>query len=249
MKAPHSRSGFMLIEVVLAMSILVLVTVGLYQIMQSSISAASEIRDSKVEQQQMNGFVELCRRTIGTLPNEAHIVSAVREQEGQFAPLLTIDNSPMAFSFGQRSAYYGPKSLVLIPQIGGLHSVAIEYGEDIDEERIQRTMDPPPPLVLLEDVRGMEWQFYDERSDSWMEKWEDPETRPRLVRMNLFLPGIEEPVSAVYKVPEGGVDAASLTGQNAGDGQGGQGDVQTNPGGGAPAAPTAPPPSSQPAQP
>lgn len=200
--------GFLLIEVVLAMAVLVLVTVGLYQVMQATIMAGEEVRAAKKRSQEINGLVELVRRTVGGIPGEAAVTSSARESgAGGFAPALTFTDAPLALTFGAANAHYGPKSIVLVPQIGGLQSVAVEYEEDPDSRRATR-VGAPPTLVLMRDVRGIEWTFYDMRSRSWVEKWEQTTERPRLIRLRMSLPGYDEPYVATFHVPQGGPPGA-----------------------------------------
>lgn len=202
--------GFLLIEVVLAMSILVLVTVGLYQVMRASLTAAEEIRRSKLRAEQVAGLVELMRRSIEFMPNEATLTSEVREGTNGYSQVLTLAHSPMAFAFGRSSVHYGPKSIIAIPQVGGLSSLAIEYGVDPETRNQPAAGEKPPVLVLLVDVRKVEWLFYDERSTSWVEKWEDSSQRPALIRLTLSLPGEEIAYSATFRVPKGGATVASV---------------------------------------
>lgn len=201
------RGGFLLIEVVMAMAILVVVTVGLYQVMRASITAAEEIRRSKQRSEQLAGLVELVRRSMDALPKEATITSSVREGAGGMSQALTVADAPVAFAFGRGGAHYGPKSLILVPQVGGLFSLAVEYEPDPEARR--QSIEKPQVLVLLGDVRGIEWMFYDERLASWIEKWENPSMRPGLLRMNLSLPGEEAPYTATFRIPAGGVTPAS----------------------------------------
>ncbi len=216
----------MLIEVVLAMAILVLVTIGLYQVMRASITAAEEIRRSKQRSEQLAGFVELVRRSLDSLPNEASVTSSMREGSGGLTQALTVADASTAFAFGPGSAHYGPKSLILIPQTGGLSSLAIEYEPD-PESRTPQTGEPPV-LILLNDVRSIEWLFYDQRSASWAEKWENASPRPGLVRMNLSLPGEELPYTATFRVPAGGVTPSDLGGGAARDDDSGSGQARDN---------------------
>ncbi len=210
----HARSGFLLIEVVLAMSVMILVVIAVYQIMQVSIMAGEEVRQSKKRSQEINGLVELIRRELGGLPNEATVTSSVREGGATgFAQELIFTDDPLAFSFGATSAHYGPKSIILVPQVGGLNSIAVEYNEDPESRNRPPAGSEPPVLILMRDIFKLEWLFYDQRSASWVEKWEQPNLRPKLVRMALTMPGATEEYIATFKVPEGGAAPAQASGQ------------------------------------
>ncbi len=220
----------MLIEVVLAMAVMILVVIAVYQIMQATIMAGEEIRLAKKSSQEMNGLVEMLRRELGGMPNEASVTSSVREGgSAGFSQELIIDGDPLAFSFGASSAHYGPKSVVLIPQIGGLSSIAIEYGEAPDSRNPRPAGYEPPALVLMRDILKVEWLFYDERSASWAEKWEQEKPRPKLVRMLLTRPGESEQYIATFLVPEGGALPASGSVQQPDQEQGPDGGARVTP--------------------
>jgi len=198
----RGNAGFLLIEVVLGMIILVLVTVGMYRIMSAALETAAEVRETKSRQAEINAFVDLMRRTMRTLPNRATVLSRVNSGGQQPFVELVIQDAPGVFAFGPASYFYGIKTLGPRPQLGGLLTMTLGFeAEEPEDAFFNVPAEVPPPVHLLRDVRRIEWLFFDEAGQRWIEAWEAEGTRPRLIQMNLTIAGDPAPTSAVFWLP------------------------------------------------
>ncbi len=213
--AMRKRGGFLLIELVLALAVLVLVSLGVYKIIQATLESASEIRRNHRTTQEIQGMIELTRRAMRNLPGNAEITNRTTADGGRYFPELVLDKAPAAFALGPAALHYGPQVLAIRPQIGGLFQFVLIFepelsatGEPVDDT-------PSRSLRLLGDVRSLEWRFFDPRTSRWVEKWEETTARPRLVRMLLGIAGHENPFVATFALPDRG-DMPSLTGRRQG---------------------------------
>ncbi len=93
------QGGFTLIEVVAALSILVLMTGTMFAIVSGSTQAVAEIGEIQEEDQRLESFIALFRQTLATLPPGASFELRVIES----TPLvqeLVLRGAPDAFAFG-----------------------------------------------------------------------------------------------------------------------------------------------------
>src|SRR5690606_30641101 len=65
------RGGFTLMEVVVALAILAMITGSLFAILQGSVRGASQIEQVQRENDSINRFLDLCRKTFTTMPSSA----------------------------------------------------------------------------------------------------------------------------------------------------------------------------------
>ncbi len=202
MRAESARGGgFLLIEVVLAMSILVLAVVGVYKIMQAALETTSEVRRAHLRDQEVNGVVNLLRKTLRSLPGDASVTTRASQEAVTLE--LVVDKSPSAFALGPQSFHFGSQVLSVRQQVGGLLNLTLLFEPELGAlgEPVV-TKDPlPPPLPLISDLRGVEWRFYDERTARWVEQWNEPSVRPRLIQFTMGVAGRPLPVVAVFEVP------------------------------------------------
>ena len=182
------------------MSILVLVTTGVYRIVQSTMQASAEIKRTHVRRNAISSFIDLCRRTFRTLPGNASVLLVQEDADGRFYPELSIDNAPRAFAFGGQSVSFAPKTLAARAQDPGLLNISLYIDEELEETVEESEL--LPPLILLTDIQELEWTIYDPQTDEWVDEWLDPSRRPTLIQLVLTMAGEPYPYVAVFHVPQ-----------------------------------------------
>ena len=56
-------------------------------------------------------------------------------------------------------------------------------------------------IPILPDVAALEFRYFQPSLGAWMERWEDPNSRPSLVRMKVWRRANEDPFEVVLPVP------------------------------------------------
>lgn len=201
--ARHSRGGFTLLEVILALGVMALLTGAMFTLVQGAMQATAELHHRQNRMQEVNGLVELCGRAFRNLPGEAVFEATMREEEGVYVQELLFLEAPRAFSWGGSSQGLGMTLLSARPQLGGLLNLSLLWeNTETDEAASPLNMDEASRwLVLIADLHKVQWRFYDPRSSTWMDEWKDSAARPSLVELTLNLAGETEPIRSVFWVP------------------------------------------------
>ncbi|MBI4024411.1 MAG: prepilin-type N-terminal cleavage/methylation domain-containing protein [Verrucomicrobia bacterium] len=198
---PHP-GGFTLLEVMLAVALLALLAGGLFAIVSGTMASAAELHQRQNRQQQVEGLVALCQRTFRTLPSSASLQGGVREESGVYLPEVILRQAPAAFSWGDPSVALPTAVLRARPQVGGLFGLGLL--REHDSSGVESSSESERPvrwLMLLSDIRKLEWRFYDSRTATWMEEWNDHALRPSLVELTLTLAGELSPVRFIFWLP------------------------------------------------
>jgi prepilin-type N-terminal cleavage/methylation domain-containing protein len=183
-----SRRGFTLLEITFAVAILAMMSMAIYRFVESNlismrVSAESTLIDSKYD-----GLRELLTMQWQSLP----------AGEGN------LTGEPFKFSGRSRdeiswNASAGPGVLTRYAQ--GQYSVTLRMRPSKDRKRMDIGVTRKPQtedqggsetwLPLLQNVQSMQIRYYDPRLNSWVDRWTDTVTLPRLVRLLITRPSGE----------------------------------------------------------
>jgi len=178
--------AFTLLEVTLAMGILVLLAGALYAMVDASIRGTSELEIRENRSQQLSGFLALCRKTFHSLPAAALVQARVVQQGGSYVPELIFRNAPGLFLWGDDKNASISTILGVRPQVGGLSNLSIlQDSEDQISSYLNGGTAKRPWLVLMPDLKKVEWRFYDPRAQIWMQEWKEPLVRATFVELTL----------------------------------------------------------------
>lgn len=259
---PLLARAFTLMEVVIALTILGMITGTLFAIIQGSVRAAAQIEQIQRENDGINRLLELCRKTFTTLPSTATLtLSAIGGNLDQ-GQELTISGAPNCFGFGARPISYNDTILGLRPDPNGsvdTNEAPLNYlclsREDLISQADSRDMAVRQEITglaapddqgrywmpLLPDVVALKWRFYKEADDTWLEEWSESNW-PALIEVQLLMRDRQTALRMVYSVPviqiiagTGGSSSSSNTAgaaASAAAGGGGQGGGRGGPPGG-----------------
>ena len=210
MKIPHARrNGFTLIEVMLAVAILALTTLGIFRFVQSTVRAvASSVEDTE-EQLQIERIVALVQEEFYSLPakgqtniqgeslrlNGADFDSIewrsrggpglmTTAATGEYRVKLRIqpiekNSNKYEIGFWRRPA--------LLETSGGL----VAGGSDKDATWVP----------LMQHVAALRLRYWDSRLGQLLDAWTDPTVKPSFVIMSITLEGEDTPHEAVLRIP------------------------------------------------
>ena len=216
-----SRSGFTLIEVVVALTILAMMTGTLFSIIQGSVRAASQIELVQRENDSINRLLDVLRKTFTTLPSTATLELALTDQNVADQQELTITGAPNTFGFGIKPISYSPTILGLRPDAAArvdaagnpFYSLSISR-EDLIPPTDDKGVAPNQELdgvlaqdelgrnwmPLLPEVSSLKWRFYKLSEDTWFEEWSES-AWPDLIEIQILMRDRITPTRMVFSVP------------------------------------------------
>lgn len=219
----RSCRAFSLLEVVIALTILAMITTTLFAIIKGSVKGASDIERLQRENDQINRFLELVRQTFQGLPGSAQLTLTALGQTAGSGQELTIAGVPTCFGFGLSPTSYEDTIIGLRPDLvkpttdeDGLPRYTLSISrQDIIPQTDENGMSlqQSADSVLAADEEGrywmpllpgvvlLQWKFFKESTDEWLEEWEDS-TWPDMIEMQLQMEGRTVPLRMVWATPE-----------------------------------------------
>ena len=88
-------------------------------------------------------------------------------------------------------------------QTVGLSHVSITSQREMAEEYVQgdRLDESAPNLLLMDQMKMLQWRVYDQTNEEWVTEWEETNKRPSLMELNVqFLDG-SNPIAVVFWIP------------------------------------------------
>ena len=197
----QSSRGFTLFEMVVVVAIFVLLAGGIYATVNAAVRATATLSEENLQVQRLNAFVALLRKTFHNLPATAQFSGGVRAEGGDGLPEIVLRDAPGVFAWGIGGPSSGTALLTARPRLGGGREMALlllpgSLGEMERRDALERGA----WLRLLPDLRSVQWRFYDETQQDWVEEWPEG-NRPPLVELNLQLLGEEAPRKYVFWLP------------------------------------------------
>src|ERR1700716_967625 len=99
----NSQKGYLLLEVLLALAVLSLVAVMIFQIIHTTLQATAGVNFLQTQQEKVDGLCELLRRNISEMPQTSQFQT--RSKNGSLE--LIFKNAPFNFSWDNVGAQFG----------------------------------------------------------------------------------------------------------------------------------------------
>lgn len=216
---PASKA-FTLVEIVVAMTILALISGTVMAILVQAGDTAAGIRDMDKKDEEIARFLDLLKRTVETLPVDATIEMVPASESVSGFPEMKISNAVGAFTFGEDIGTAGELTIGLQVQAesdldGQFFELAISRDsfspDDTDgdgmvfgagaEEFLTADAEGRYWLPLVSDIISATWKYWDEDASEWLTEWQEENLPPLLefVVEDSHRPG---PVRVVFEVPE-----------------------------------------------
>jgi prepilin-type N-terminal cleavage/methylation domain-containing protein len=177
-----SRRAFTLFEVMLALAIMTLVAGMIYGVTEAVIRATTELTTEQERRREVDGLHELLAREFHALDPQTVLGLDVRENQGHYLSEITIEKAPGVFSWGRESWYFGLIVLGLEVAPNGLLRFGIRR-ESSDLITKERGGDGAKWLPLVDNLKSLEWSFYDGQARLWDGKWANRAVLPLLVKL------------------------------------------------------------------
>jgi hypothetical protein len=192
---------------------------------------SDEIVETQERAMTTHSFVDLLRRTFEQTPGNSQVELRILDKAPGGATLAEIAfrDYPLAFSWAGVEA--GAKTVILRAEREPRGSIRarVLYLTEEQAQEYDAKREPSgfvASLSLIEEIRYMQWNFWDERTEEWVDAW-DPQQygnrRPSLVNLYLqFYGGAADNI--VFWIPTMANPETFTRGQGAGGGRGGPND-------------------------
>ena len=192
-------SGYLLLEVLLALAVLSVVVVMVFQIIQTTLRVTSSINFLETQQQKVDGICELLRRNFVSLPQTC----LFQTRKGNQSMELVFRYAPFNFSWLKTGAQFGNVVIASRPQPDGRFALSVlqESGNALESYVEAGTERKGDWISLVNDVDQLSWRFYDTLAAKWVSEWPDTARKPNLVEITFKLSGRNHTERCVFRWP------------------------------------------------
>lgn len=241
-KGRRARSGFTMLELVMAVGLLSLLIGGVFMMAQTMIGLGNSVTSRQSEVGEQAAFFDLLRDQFATLPGNTRMELAAQDSGAQYLSDLTLQNVPMTFNWGGMERVAKAVQLSTVRRRDGLLDIVLRYYEDSILEETSEVgetgnrfgdFEPFAEVVLMEDVFIFEWQVLDGRTMEWSYDWDLTGRLPLQMELIFVKDQVDAdtPIRQVFWIPPR-QNPAVLMRQLQQQGQaGGAGGAVTGPGG------------------
>ena len=195
------RAAFTLLEVVLAVAILSLVGISIYRFLEVNLQAIKFSTENNNDTIAMEALIGTIQAELNSLPEPQAMPGALLGEAHKFKDLpadeLRWITGPGNGLFTEHADDEFDVTLRLLPDSAaaklptlGLRRVAREVKSDAENW-----------LPLMEDVRAIEFRYFDSRQNAWLESWAAQGVRPALVRVRIWRHEDVDPYEAILPLP------------------------------------------------
>jgi len=196
-RAEVHLSGYLLLEVLLALAVLSLVVGMIFRIIQTTMKVTAEINFLQTQQRKVDGIAELLRRNFEAMPPSC----TFQTQNANGALELVFRNAPFNFSWVRNGANFGSVTIGSRSQANGRLALSVlqekgnaasSYADGKNEKRAEW-------FPLMDDVERISWRFF--ANGKWLTDWPDIATKPSLVELTFKLAGRNHTERCVFRWP------------------------------------------------
>jgi hypothetical protein len=194
-----SQKGYLLLEVLLALAVLSLVVVMIFQIIHTTLQATAGVNFLQTQQEKVDGICELLRRNFSEMPQTSQFQT--RSKNGSLE--LIFKNAPFNFSWDNEGAQFGTVVISGRVQPDGRVALSIlQDSRDASESYVDAGKERKGDwFPLADDLVKINWRFFSGRDAKWFVDWNDPGTKPSLIELNFKLAGRNRQERALFRWP------------------------------------------------
>ncbi len=198
MCSARNRSAFTLLEVMVAVAIVGLITFTIYRFVEGTLTAIQISTEHSGDEAAMHSLSGLLQSQMNNLP------------AGKQGALLGEPNKSGSSSSDVIHWICAAGNGLLTKNADGEFKVSliIRAAKDSEEKELALRQASvgnksanPNTISLLKGVEGIEFRYFDPRQNIWLDKWQDPISRPTLVRMRVWRAKNPDPYEVVLTIP------------------------------------------------
>ena len=192
-------SGYLLLEVLLAVAVLSISVVMIFRIIQTTLKATADITFLQTQQRKVDGISQLLRRNFESMPQTCTFQT--RSVNGSLE--LIFRSAPFNFSWVTSKANFGTVVIARrsLPNGRLALSVLQESGDALNSYVDGSNEKKGEWFPLVDDVEQLSWRFFDGQAEKWTSDWPNPATKPSLVELTFKLAGRNHLERCVFRWP------------------------------------------------
>ena len=193
------NSGYLLLEVLLALAVLSISVVMIFQIIRTTLKVTSDVNFLQTQQRKVDGIAELLRRNFDSMPSTC--VFQTRNTDHSLE--LVFRYAPFNFSWVTAGTNFGTVVIASRPQADGRLALSVlqDSGDALDSYVEGGNEKKAQWFALMHDVEQIGWRFFDARTGKWLTEWKDSGTKPILVELTFKLAGRNHTERCVFRWP------------------------------------------------
>ncbi len=201
------RSGFTLLELVLAIGLLAILVGMVFTTARTSLALGNTIVKTQNEEMLQQAFFELLSRRFSSLPGNTRFELAVSDSGSHYISDLTLQNVPLSFTWGGQARIAKAVQLSTVKRRSGYLDIVLRYFEnEVLEDsassfKPQADEEPFAEIILLTDVAYFEWRVLDGRSMEWQYDWEIQGRLPLQLELTMAIGAKGEEIRQIFWVP------------------------------------------------
>lgn len=187
------RRAFTLFELVLALSILLLISGAVFSLTGAALDVARSAREEQSASRRQEGFLRITREAFQGIGSQGSIFLRMGKGGAAAGPEMVFQNTT---AFGMPSM--GDSNLVLgaPAQSDGSRVFSLRR----ESQRDLRAKEEPW-VPLMAGVERVQWSFFAKEKGEWVDELPLGQSRPQLVRLNFQWRNSQEPVEAIFWLP------------------------------------------------
>jgi hypothetical protein len=193
------RSGYLLLEVLLALAVLSISVVMIFKIIQTTLKVTADITFLQTQQRKVDGIYELLRRNFDSMPQTCTFQT--RTVNGSLE--LIFRSAPFNFSWVTAGANFGTVVIGSRPQVDGRLALSIlQEGPNALDSYVDSGSEKKADwFPVMNDAEQIAWRFFDVTSGKWSSDWPDIANKPNLVELTFKLAGRGRTERCLFRWP------------------------------------------------
>ncbi len=183
----HPKNGFTLIEVVAAVILMVLFSGALFALLSSVLESRVVMTERIQKQNRLIAWDHFFRSMLEELETESVILTEDATSTGIARPGYKIRFLNATFQIGPYAEYTSDSSYILETiegEKGAIILQVIPYSQ-VDETGGLGAV--YPPLILMDNISQIRFEFYNAFSDEWTEDWLMNNQKPHAIKNHITL--------------------------------------------------------------
>lgn len=204
---PSPHRGFTLLEVILAMSIIAIISSVIFSVTTSSISLSQSIVASQAESRHQAAFNNYLTQLFSNIPTEAKITL---EEGDQQSAKLSIEYPNTQFPAKGRQHKAKTLTLSGAPDRDGLITLRLSMSNQLEDEA-----NNSEPMFfqtdLVNSLSSVRWEFFHPNRREWSPEWTPSMGRPSQLKFFYRYPEQDEEYTRYFWIPNRRPPASTAT--------------------------------------
>lgn len=207
-RSRHLPSGYLLLEVTLALAISTLVLATVFKITDWNLSVSNDAMESSNTHMKESAFFSFMERAFLELPGDSLLELTTIETATHNLSEMIIQNAGEVFSWPNQPFTASAIKIITQPNSNRTIDILLEYYEhpllenpqNNSEVAINENQKPLQTLILLDDIWRFEWRAWNasevdqNNNPIWNTEWVDTSSTPRYIELNAVFDPRDKPL-------------------------------------------------------